>query len=198
MGSPSFQPNGKTHLRRPRLHWALGVVLAGLAACQDPTVRFGPPNNLRLRDSKSIAVCAAPLGATGAVCPEWETVVFPLLDGPANRCTNDACHSEGSPSKGLALYAGEPGKSYAALAKYKNAAGRPYVADVDTADATLPPYMLCNLTANPVVGARMPLGEPMSAADLTTLGDWALCGMKEKGGTPLPLGTGGAGGTSGP
>jgi hypothetical protein len=195
MGLPSFNPNRKTESARRSFQLGGVLALALVWACQDPTVRFGPPNNLRQRDSKSVEVCEPPPGATGATCPEWETEVFPLLDNETNRCTNEACHSEQSPSKGLALYKGDAAKTYAALAKYKNAAGRPYVADADMADPELPPYMLCNLSANPLVGSRMPLGEPMGADDLTMFGNWALCGMKEMGGTPVPSGAGGAGGS---
>ena len=199
MGLPSFPSNRLTESPGWRLQAkfaALAVGAALVGACQDFTVRFGPPNNLRLRDSKSVEACPAPPGATGAVCPDWATKVFPVLDGEANRCTNEACHSEGSPSKGLALFAGDAAKTYAAMAKYKNAAGRPYVVDAELGDPELPAYMLCNLTANPLVGSRMPLGEAMTAADLATIGDWVLCGMKEEGGTPLPSGAGGAGGSA--
>ncbi len=168
------------------------VSLVAAAACDDDTVRFGPPNNLQFPDSGSAAVCKAPEGSTGETCPDWETVVFPLLESYG--CTNSACHSETKASGDLALYEGDATKTYEALAAFTNGAGRPYVADSDAADPNAPPYMLCNLTASPPVGPLMPPGGMMKE-DLVIVGNWALCGMRLKGGTPVtPDGSGGGGG----
>lgn len=176
---------------RKLLPW---LALGALVACEDDNVRFGPPNNLRPPGGGSVA-CPAPAGATGTVCPEWETEVFPMLEEKSG-CTNKACHSEDKPSGGLALVEGDAAKSYEALAAFKNAAGRPYVADAEKADPEAPPYMICNVTATPPVGPLMP-PSGMSDEDLVVLGNWALCGMKQKGGTPLE-GSGGSGGGTQP
>jgi len=131
--------------------------------------------------------------------------VFPLFEGKLGSktyaCTEAACHGDaqkgGNPSKGLTLYPGNPKASYDALAAYKNLAGRPYVADsAALKQGDLPPYIICNITGDPLVGSRMPQAATVSDADLIIIGNWALCGMKEKGGTP-PSGAGGAGGSSG-
>lgn len=193
MRLPLFSRRGQADRSSRRVRWLLLVGLVGAAACEEDQVRFGPPNNLRLRDSKSIDPCPNPPGATGETCPEWETEVFPILDSDKVGCTAIGCHSEESPSKGLALYKGDAAKSYEAMSKYVNAAGRPYLKDVDDQDPDKPPYLICNLTANPLVGSRMPLGDPMSKEDLVVLGNWALCGMKQAGGTPVMPGAGGGG-----
>ncbi len=193
--------------KRARRVLVAGACLAAAAGCSDGAVRFGPPDNLRIRDTKSANLaCPPPKGSTGAPCPDWETVIFPLFDGKIGgktyACTETACHGDatkgGNPSKGLTLYPGNPKASYDALAAYKNLAGRPYVADgANLKPGDLPPYVICNLTADPLVGSRMPQGAPVSDADMITIGNWALCGMKEKGGTAGAGGGGGAGGTGG-
>jgi len=172
----------------------LALWIAALAACADDVVRFGPPNNLQFPGDAGAAACQAPDGATGETCPEWETTVFPLLESYG--CTNSACHSEDKPSGGLALHAGDATKSYTALREFTNGAGRPYVADADEADPNSPPYMICNITGSPPVGPLMPPGG-MTPEDLVVVGDWALCGMRLKGGTPVSTGSGQGGDGSG-
>ncbi|MBM4377184.1 MAG: hypothetical protein FJ095_19055 [Deltaproteobacteria bacterium] len=192
MGVPSFRDRRQSESFRGACAFVIALGLAA-AACDDGEVRFGPPNNLRFPDGGT-GICPAPTGATGETCPEWETDVFPMLENNSG-CTNKACHSEDKPSGGLALHEGDATKSYEALAAFKNQAGRPYVADADTVDPEAPPYMLCNVTATPPIGPLMP-PSGMSDEDLVVLGNWALCGMKLKGGTPI--GQGGAGGTPKP
>ncbi|MSP25192.1 MAG: hypothetical protein EXR75_08510 [Myxococcales bacterium] len=186
-----------------RLRWllrarqfALAVAVAASLGCDDAEVRFGPPGGLRIRTDGAVGsakACPLPAGASGAECPEWADSVFPtIFDSEKYRCSAKGCHS-GTPSAGLALFPGDPDKSYESMKAYENF-GRPYISDLEPAKA----YLLCNLTDEPKfsLGTVMPKNAALiEETDLVLLGNWVACGMAKEGGTPV-MGTGGAGGGS--
>lgn len=190
----SFAACRKTESARPLTVALLVAAAMPLGGCEEDDVRFGPPNNLRRERSGNFTPCPPPSPSPDAKCPDWATEVFPLLDGAAGRCTNESCHSATSPHAGLVLYAGEPDASYASLAAYEDANGRPYVGDGDTPEEGLDPYFLCNLTAAPLVGTRMPLGGAMPPDALVLMRDWVSCGMRGPGGAGPTAGANEAGG----
>jgi hypothetical protein len=86
-----------------------------------------------------------------------------------NRCT--ACHSGASAQMGLDL---AEGSAHAALVGVDSAEqpGTPLVAAGDPAGS----FLMMKVGANPPVGARMPIGGELSAAEIGTLTAWIAAG----------------------
>ncbi len=189
---------------------AFVTLAAGIAcsSCSDGNVRFGPPDNLRVRQKGGDVTAACPLPPTtkGMACPSWENDIFAaMFDKPQSEthglgCTNGSCHlatATSKPASPPALYAKDPQKSYESLKAYVNTdINRPYLSDAPSAEH--PPYMLCNLEGGDALlgQQKMPIGKTISDADLAIIGAWVCCGTKEKGGgvTCGGAGAGGAGG----
>lgn len=189
------------HHRAPsRARLGLATALLALAAtlgvgCLEDDVTYGPVGGLRIRGEVAPDPCALPAGLDGppAVCPDWATDVFPLLDGTYG-CTLDGCHAGPNDPTGVNMVPGDADASYDALAAFVRG-DRPYIAPNGQEEA----YLLCNIDQNaPVrIGTLMPTTSPKIAGDdLITIAGWVACGMLKTGGTP-GVGGGGTGGATG-
>ena len=167
----------------PKLALGLCMTLVLLwAGCQDETVRFGQPGGLRVTSE----ACPLPQGTDSSLCPDWATVVYPVLE--ANNCSQGGCHGVAE-DNAPHLPAGDPMAAYDNMANYENYS-RPYIGEGKQETA----FILCNLQEkyNFIDSRLMPPGVKMGADDLLVLGNWVACGMRKGDG-----GVGGAGGSGG-
>ena len=157
-------------------------ILLLLISCDDDEVRFGPPGGLRVTSE----ACPLPPSSSASDCPDWSTVVFPILE--ANSCSAAGCHATAADNQPV-IVPGDPSTSYDNLAAYENYS-RPYI-QANRPDRA---FVLCNLqpTFNFIDSFVMPPSGPIAAADLTVIGNWVACGMQKFGG-----GVGGNGGSGG-
>lgn len=152
------------------------LTLAFVAGCLEDPPTFGPVGGLRLRGEVPAEACALPAGVDPAPtdCPDWSTVVWPLLRDVYN-CSLNGCHLAPNDPTGVNLVPDDAGASYDALAAFVRG-DRPYISETapDTA------YIMCNVDPGaPLrIGTLMPSTSPkLAAADLDVVGRWVACGM---------------------
>jgi hypothetical protein len=178
---------------RVRERVVAAITLAALTvACDDGQVRF----STQLRRKTTIDPCKPPAG-TGNKCTDWKDV-FAILDkpAPAANCTGLGCHDEKTKGGGVVIPKDASG-AYDALSKFISG-GRPYLQAGWKKDDPYPPYMMCNLTGDPQIGAQMPIApNTIDPADMRKIGEWFCCGMEKTTGKPGAYCEGGGGGAQG-
>lgn len=177
------------------------AALPMLVGCLEDSVRFGPVGGLRVRGGDGTnTACSPPPGADGATCPNYTTVIWPLLnDDNIYACTKDGCHGGINGAANLTMPKDDPMGSYDAMAAYKRDE-RPYIGL-----ASENPYFICNVwpTSPERIDPIMPIPtgniKLVSQADLVLLGNWAQCDFIEDGtdmGSGPAAGAGGGGGAA--
>jgi hypothetical protein len=201
--------NGSVTTSAPSVIGLMFLIVGAMAiGCDDPDVRFGPVGGLRVRGGigggDSGEACPYPPGTdeTGATCPSWNDVIFPMLDEDGlYGCARDGCHGGAIGSNvgaaNLTMPPGDADGSYDALAAYTRG-DRPYIGEGLQSTA----YLLCNIwpespgRIDPIM--PIPLGDEVplfSGSDLVTVANWVACGMPKAGGAIV--GAGGMGGMGG-